>query len=116
MDGFNMPDDVDRFEWYESYGPVSLEGFRWHLIAFMNGALIAGAYTIYYLGVQNYLDGKDQMLDVTISVAIALAADVFGALLFLFMIFGCICGCCKKDDDDYKAPTAQDYGAGNLAV
>jgi len=94
---------------------VGLNSCLSFLLAFISGGLYAGAYTVYYLGVQNLLDLKEQMIGVEISVGLGLAADFFGVLVFFFMIFGCICGCCKKDEEAYKAPTSKDYGA-NLAV
>jgi len=101
------------------------------LLAFISGALMAGTYTIYYLGVQSYLDasqaeiaevlvdGDDfHMIPVNISAILGIASDVFNALLFIFMIFGCICGCCKSDEKAAQE-SHYDYGQSgktNLAV
>merc|ERR1712039_349804 len=97
-------------------GYVGLGGCLSFLLSFVLAALFAGTYTVYYLGVQNALDGEDQMIDVKISVALGLAADVYGALLFLFMIFGCVCGCCKKEEEYQSTHAGKDYGGSNLAV
>lgn len=89
-------------------------------LAFLAGALMAGSYTIYYLDVQSFLDylggeADAELFNVNISCGLAIASDVYNCLLFLFMIFGCICGCCRKEPE--AEPGSYDYGnKGHLAI